>query len=291
MKEEAIEWNNKGVTHFLKKNWEQAAECFSKARDADPRNPAVWNNFGLLAHQQKEYKNAVEFFRKANAVDKKPTYLVNEGNSLAMLGKYAEAQSSYQEALDMDPTAENALLSMAKLNIHLCRHQQAAFFLEKLVRTYQKASHYYELSVVYLDMGKVSEALQMLYSLAEKTPSPFTNFQIGRGEFISKNYGIAETYFKQALAEIPDHKSFRHYLALTYLTMGNVDEGLRQLELVLRLYPDDYEILTEKGVVLCGLQDFKGAMSCFVKALHVKPDFAKAIRYKDLISNNNQKIH
>jgi tetratricopeptide (TPR) repeat protein len=284
MKEVAIEWNNKGVTHFLKKNWEQAAECFTKARNADPSNPAVWNNLGLLSHQQREYKNAVEFFRKAIDVDKKPTYLVNEGNALAMLGNYAEAQSSYQEALDMDPIAENALLSMAKLHIHLYQHQQAAFFLQKLVRTYQKASHHYELSVVYLDMGKVSEALQMLYSLAGKTPSPFTYFQIGRGEFMSKNYGIAETYFKQALAEIPDHKSFRHYLALNYLAMGDVDEGVRQLRMVLKLYPEDFEILTELGVVLCGIQEFQDAMECFHKALSYQPDFSKATYYRDLIS-------
>lgn len=288
MNEKAIQWNNQGVQHFLKKEWEQAAECFNKAQESDRGNPAVWNNLGLLAHQHRAYGQAVEFFKKASELEIKPTYLVNEGNALAMQGKYPEAQSIYEQALELDSNNEQGLISLAKLHMHLNEFQAGVLYLEKLVDAHQKAGHYYELAVIYLQLGRVTEALQILYPLVEKQPSELVWFQIGRGEFLSKNYGTAEKFFKLALAEDPDHKSFRHYLALNYLAMGELNEGLRQLEMVLKLYPEDYEILTEKGVVLCSIQDFQGAMECFSKALSYNTNFAKAIHYRDIVAQKIQ---
>ena len=288
MKKKAIEWNNQGVQHFLKEEWDKAAECFNMAQESDSENPAIWNNMGLLAHQQKAYTQAVEFFKKASDLEMKPTYLVNEGNALAMQGKHAEAQSTYENALLIDPTCEEGLLSLAKLHVHLKQYHKGVGYLENLVKTYKKAVHYYELAVIYVALGQVSEARQILYSLAEKNPSGMIWYQLGRAEFLSKNYGIAEKSFKKALAENPDNKSFRHYLALNYLAMGHVEEGLKQLDLLLKLYPEDYEILTEKGVVLCGIQDLPGARECFSRALTINPDFSKAVHYRDMIAQKVQ---
>jgi len=289
MNSQAIEWNNQGVAHFLKEDWGQAAVYFEKAREADPSNPAVWNNLGLLAHQGRAYERAIDCFQQANQLDLKPIYIVNEGNAFAMLGQHVEAKSCYHKALDIDPSSDHALYSLAKLCMHLDEYEQSIPYLETLAKEHQKAAHFYELAVTYMQVGKLSEALQLLYSLAEKQPSAHILFQIGRAEFLSKNYGIAEKFFKRALAESPDHKSFRHYLALNYLAMGNVPEGLRQLDLLLKLYPEDYELLTEKGVVLCGINDLGGAVESLSKALEINPAFAKALHYRERALQNKQK--
>lgn len=289
MNSQAIEWNNQGVAHFLREEWELATVYFEKAKEADPGNPAVWNNLGLLAHQGRAYEKAIDCFRQAIQLDLKPTYIVNEGNALAMLGQHEEAKSCYHKALNINPSSEQALYSLAKLYMHLDQYELGIPFLETLAKEHQKAAHYFELAVTYMQVGKLSEALKLLYPLVEKQPSAHVLFQIGRAEFLSKNYGISEKFLKRALAENPDHKSFRHYLALNYLAMGNVPEGLRQLDLLLKLYPEDYELLTEKGVVLCGINDFGGAVESLTKALEINPAFAKALHYKERALQNSKK--
>ena len=100
---------------------------------------------------------------------------------------------------------------------------------------------------------------------------------------------MALKYFKSALAEEPDNTSFRHYLAITYLGMGNVEDGLDQLKKNERLAPENPAILTDIGIVYLSKGDVETASNYLKKALNIAPDFKKALYYKSQMNSAQQK--
>ncbi|EON78228.1 Tetratricopeptide TPR_2 repeat protein [Lunatimonas lonarensis] len=289
MTEEAINWNNQGVTHFFEQDWEKAHACYQKALQLDDKNPTVWNNLGLLAHQQKNYLEACTYFQQANVLDKKPVYLVNEANSRAMMGMFTETESLYLEAISMQPNHETALSSLAKLYTHQGRLDEAAARYQQLTGISNQPIYLFEMALVFIRLERFGDALRILYPLAENQPSTAHWFQIGRAEYLSNNHGLADSAFKRALAENPDDKASRNFYAVNLLAMNRVEEALKQYLLLSRLFPEDHEILTDLAVVLCSLERFDEASGYLNRALAVKPEYPKAKAYKKKIEELEQR--
>ncbi len=284
MEDQAIALNNEGVQHFLNKEFDRAKQCYQRALELNPDNTSVLNNLGLFYHQQKEFTNALSCFNKAISIEKKPNFLINAGNSLAMMGKNKEAKEHYLSVIKNEPGHVNAQVCMAKISTHEGRLDVAEHYWKALVEQTGKKEFMLELAKVYMLQKAYTTAADLLYTIAESMEQAEIWFQIGRCEFHLKNHGLAEKALKKALSEIPDHLEFRRYLALNYLATGNMEEAMRQLDTIIKLDPANYQVLTEKGIILCSMHRFDLASTLFDRALHLQPDYEKAKYYKKLIS-------
>ncbi|SHM71129.1 Tetratricopeptide repeat-containing protein [Cyclobacterium lianum] len=285
-KEKAIELNNKGARYFLNEAFDNALECYQQALDLDPTNSSVLNNLGLFHQQQKSYKTALEFFDKAIAVDSKPTYLVNSGNALAMMGIYPQARQRYLQALQQDRQHQSARVSLAQLATHTGDYDEAVAMWKKLVAANNDASYMIQLAKVYMKIKDWEKALQQLHSIPAAAGDKLAWFLIGKCEFQLKNHGLAGKAFKMALAEDPDHIEIRQHLAINYLAMGEWEEGIRHLSTILRLEPQNYQVMTELAVVYLGRGDRKKAADWLKNALQLNPDFSKALHYKSILEQS-----
>ncbi|MDN3670809.1 tetratricopeptide repeat protein [Echinicola jeungdonensis] len=281
----AITLNNQGAKHFLEKEYEKAEQCYLEAFEINPKNVSVLNNLGLFYHQQKDYEKALSYFDLAISHEEKPNFRVNAGNSLVMLNKPDKAKEQYLKATKLDPRHIGAWVSLAKLCTHLGELEDAVLFWKKLMRYTAKEEYILELAKVYMLKKQFNVAVSLLYERIPNPNNPEIWFQIGRGEFLLKNHGMAEDALKKALAECPDQVEYRYYLAINYLSMGQIEGGLYHINMILKLQPDNYQILTEKGIILCGLHEYDNALKLFEKALSIQPEYDKAIHYKKLISN------
>ncbi len=281
----AITLNNKGVKHFLEKEFDKAEQCYLKAFEINPKNVSVLNNLGLFYHQQRKYEKAFSYFDRAISLEEKPNFRVNAGNTLVMIGKYQEAKEQYIKATKLDPRHIGAWVSLAKLCTHLGDLEDAVLFWKKLMRYSAKEEYVLELAKVYMLKKQYNVAVNLLYERIPHPNNPEVWFQIGRGEFLLKNHGMAEDALKKALAEIPDQVDFRYYLAINYLSMGQIEDGLYHINMILKLQPGNHQILTEKGIILCSLHEYEKALKLFDQALSIQPDYEKAIHYKKLINN------
>ncbi|NHE57493.1 tetratricopeptide repeat protein [Cyclobacterium plantarum] len=285
-KEKAIALNNEGAKHFLNRAFDSAISCYTKALELDPTNSSILNNLGLYHHQQKAYKKALEFFEKAIEIDSKPTYLVNSGNALAMMGVYPQAREKYLEALKQDPDHHSARVSLAQLAAHTGDHESAIETWEKILASNHDTAYVIQLAKAYINVKKWEKALQRLHSIPAKEGNALAWFMIGQCEFQLKNHGLAEKAFKMALADDPDHSEIRQHLAVNYLAMGEWEKGIKHLSTILRLEPQNYQVMTELAVVYLGRGDQKMAWDWLDRALQLKPDFSKALHYKKILDQS-----
>lgn len=287
--EETIKINNKGVEHFLNKDFEKAEAEYGKALGIDPQNTTALNNLGLLHHQKKEYDKAVELFTKAIKVHSKDTYHLNLANSLAFLGKYTEAEDNYKQCLSQNPDNENAKISLARFYEIIGRVGDATKIWAQLAYSSPKEFYKIELAKNYMTSGKYENALSVLNNLDSISESAVVDFHIGVCHFNLQNYGMAEAAFKKSLGNEPDNYKTRHYLAMNYLSKGDYSSAIKELDFLIKMNPENLKVKLDKASLLLNFGDYPKALLIIDSVLNVDPKNEKALHYKSLVSELNQK--
>ncbi|MCE7056378.1 tetratricopeptide repeat protein [Algoriphagus sp. AGSA1] len=282
--DQSKDFNNQAVQFFMNGELEKAKESYHKALEKNPKNATSLNNLGLLYHQKQDFETAIQYFNQAVKIEKKPVYYLNTGNSYAMKGDLAKAENYYQKAINLNPNYTSAYISLAKLATHQKKYPEAIRFWKQAIKLKAVPEFLLELAKTYMLAQEFEIALEYL-SQMENRDNPEHWFLIGKCEYELRNHGLAEKAFKTALALMPDNKEYRQFLGLNFLASGEVNKCMEQFNFILQIYPKDYKILTEKAVVLCSISSFEEALTCLEKALELKPDFRKALHYKNLIQS------
>ncbi|SHO62230.1 tetratricopeptide repeat protein [Algoriphagus zhangzhouensis] len=280
------ELNNQGVESFIKGDSEKAKGLYFQALEENPENTTTLNNLGLLYHQLKDFDQAIDYFRKAISIEEKPVFYLNSGNSFAMKGELDRAKENYFLALKIDPNYANAWVSLAKLKTHQNEIQDAIQYWEKAIQSNPKEEFYLGLSKVLMLNQEFEKALEILATL---NSSAEVWFQIGKCEYHLRNHGLAENAYKKALAKNPDNLEIRRHFSLNYITSGQIEKGLEQYDLILKIYPENYQIMTEKGVILCSISEFVEAEKWLKNALELNSEYPKARHYLNLIHTTVRK--
>ncbi|GLC88497.1 tetratricopeptide repeat protein [Lysinibacillus piscis] len=114
-----------------------------------------FNILGIEALQDKRYEDAAQLFTQAiEAEPEKAIGYVNFGNLLAVLDDTERAERFFQKAITVDETAATAYYGLANLYFNLERYAEA-------IKLYEKALQYQiEGADVYYMMGKCLERLE-----------------------------------------------------------------------------------------------------------------------------------
>jgi len=92
-------WDNLGASYLLQNKPDKAVWALNNALKYEPR-AATYSNLGTAYYYLHDYARAAESYHKAaelNRID--PTYPANAGDAYRMLGRQAQADSSYTEGL------------------------------------------------------------------------------------------------------------------------------------------------------------------------------------------------
>ncbi len=124
---DAALFNNQGMIRVKKKRYPEAMSFFYKAVDVDPNNLAAHLNIASIALRYRDYKNAAKHFADAMKLEPKHPE-ANLGYGLALSGvsgamnpddqakKAPEVITQLQRALEIDPTATEAIGEIAMVN-------------------------------------------------------------------------------------------------------------------------------------------------------------------------------
>ena len=114
-----------------------------------------FNEQGILAFQEKRYEDAAQLFTQAiEAEPENAIGYVNFGNLLAVLDDTERAERFFQKAITVDETMATAYYGLANLYYNVERYAEAVKLYEKAVQ------HNIQGADVYYMMGKCFEKLE-----------------------------------------------------------------------------------------------------------------------------------
>ena len=164
--------NLMALVYLETKRYDRAEEAFHRALELQPNYPEVFNNLGVLYNRQERFEEAIPFFQKALADDNYLTpenAYTNMGYALYRLGRYPDALTAHQKALDIAPLFCLASKNMADVYAKQKFYPKASQYYEKALSTcplYQES--HYKLGLVLMKMGQRKNARARLEKLVQR---------------------------------------------------------------------------------------------------------------------------
>ena len=258
---------------------------------------------GLVEKQNGRRLESLKNFEKAARYDANSKAITTELASAYLdLRKYSQARESFKKLVELgDATAANYQQLMT-LSFQLKLNDEVLFYADKLKAADPSAKVYYYVGKVNYDMDNYGEAIKFLNEAAKEDP---TNaeipYMIAHSYSDMMNYKLAIPFFQKAIAMAPtqnywiyemsliyyamnDDKNSLKYmleagekglkkdndylenLGIAYLNVGNLDEGVKILDEILKRKPSDMNIL-----------------NMVAEAYYYKGKYDKAIEYWDQI--------
>lgn len=168
----------------------------------------------------------------------------NLGNALVKQGRIAEAEESYELALQIEPADAAAHYNLANLRALQGDLDRAAQHYQDAIRISPDfAEAFNNLGNVLLRRGAPADAL---------------------------------VQFRKALEISPNRSEFHFGLATALARAGNIEEAIVRLQRAIEIQPDFPEAHHRLGMVMAAKGQMDKAVDQFRLALRTKPDFAEA---------------
>ncbi len=274
----------------------EAARCWQKSLEVNPKFAAGYNGLGIVAAAQGEHAKAIEYLRKAVALDpglaRAHSLLVEVllrdaqpeearraaeeyvqrlpqsgdshywlGQTLLELGKLAEAKKSHLEAVRIDPNYTPAYHSLALVCARLGQREEAKAYREKFAAMKEKElEEERKQSRAYTDL-EAQVQLAASYHLAAG------NVHLAFGDPRK-----AEAHWRRGAAIAPKSTACREALLDYYERQNRIGSALWQLEELLAIEPANPTYWIRRGRLHARISDVEGAEAAFRKAVELAPD-------------------
>lgn len=299
---------NDGLKALDAKQYQAAADDFTKALQADPKDfTAHFNlafaysmlnrdtdaiaeylktlelkaglyqadlNLGVLLLRNKQPAEAIPHL--ASAVSQKPKefrpnfYLAE---ALRAEGSQPKAEEAYKTALEIDPRSAGAELGLGETLAKEDRLADAAPHFKKAAELDPKyRDALLELAALYEKQKQPNEAIEIYQQFPENAGA---QERVGALFFDAGRYADAVTHFEEAVKSSPTPAN-RIALAQAYLKNKEPDKAMPIVQQVLAAQPGDYDLRMLYGRLIRDQRKFPESAQQFVAAAQLKPDSAEA---------------
>ena len=300
------------VVHHNAGQLAYASDICRMVLQIEPTQTDALNLSGLIAHQTGDSEQAVNLIRQAIGANKRvPDYHNNLGNILIALGRFAEAEACFREALILAPSAEahnnlgSAVQRQGRMTDAIGCYRRAVkqkpdspvmwnnlgFALQsagepdEAMRCYRRAL---EIAPDYCDallnMGNVlsekglhAEGIESYRRLIQIEPG-FAIAHNNLGDAL-KNLGrLAEATecYRRAVKLKPDNLLMWNNLGGVLQVQGATEEAISCYRHALEFAPDNVDAMFNLGNAFCDEYRFDEAITSFESVLQMQPNMAVA---------------
>ncbi|MCG8555396.1 MAG: tetratricopeptide repeat protein [Proteobacteria bacterium] len=209
-----------GREHYEKREYDKAYHYLGQFLEHTDTYADVFNMVGVIHHDQGRLEEARAAFLRALRLNEHYTEAaLNLAVTYNDLGKYAEAQRVYADALDRGPDRKGDIDRFAKGKI---------------------ANLHAELAQAYVDVGMSSEAVQELRKAIHLCPR-FADLRLKLANVYrqANDLGAARSELEEALRIKPDYASARIALGVVLLVLGKRNEAVKQWARAAEQQPGD----------------------------------------------------
>ncbi|MFK8008630.1 MAG: tetratricopeptide repeat protein [Saprospiraceae bacterium] len=199
---------NLGIAYQSIGNAEESFQLMSNAAKLAPERADVQFNFSNSLLQRQQYEEAIIVLNQL--IKLHPSFIQgyhNLGSVYSFLGKTAEAQKVYEQALESVPNDLQSMLALGNLLATIDTEKAHAIYLEAIKIHPNNFLPYAVIGKFYLEIGKEKEGQEALERALALNPNDLeTNILLGN---VCKNLGNmegAEKLYRQALLISPDNK-------------------------------------------------------------------------------------
>ena len=200
------------------------------------------------------------------------------GNALFDLGRYAEAEAAYRDALRADPDYVIAYNNLGRALYELGRYAEAEAAYRDALRTDPDYAYSHNgLGVTLYELGRYTEA-EAAYRDALRADPDYAIAHNNLGRALSElgRYAEAEAAYRDALRADPDYAIAHNNLGRALYELGRYAEAEAAYRDALRTDPDYAYSHNGLGVTLYELGRYTEAEAAYRDALRADPDYANA---------------
>ncbi len=271
---------------------EKALQWLLKAQRADPTLERIDFDLGVASYNNMDFTNAAKFTAKAaEHRPDDPETLALLAAVQAKLSQWQDAKNTFERILVFKNDDLASLLGLGHCQVELKEYQAAVGTLEHVVQIdpTQILAHFY-LSRAFAGLGKAAEAQQeaeLHNRMMQQLSAGLSGEDVEREKAIWNQAGhlLNEHHEDEArrllaksstgLSTSPGN-SFVLVGAL-YLSMGDTDNALRNLQRALRVEPSVRGAHTYMGIIALQHGDLGEAESEFKTELVLHPDYQTAV--------------
>jgi predicted O-linked N-acetylglucosamine transferase (SPINDLY family) len=260
-------------------NSEAAARSLRRALLLDPKSVAVHSDLGTVLAVLRRFDEALAHCDQAIALQ--PDFAnahYNRGNALSELKRFAEAILSFDQAITLNPQHTDALNNKGNALHELGRFADAIESYDKVLALQPaNALAFFNRGAARKELRQTDEALADFDRALAIAPGHAASWA-GRGDVLIhlRRHGEALTNLDRALSIDPEF--VEAWISRANALIGSsVTESLAACQRALAIRPDSARALTLLGQWHAQQGDAEAAVSCFDRALVIKPDDEAAL--------------
>jgi tetratricopeptide (TPR) repeat protein len=261
----------------------QAIDAYKKAYALDPKSPVIGERLAEMYWKAQRIHEAVTeaqelLKRDPNDLQTRRLlgriYLRSLGDltSSAQSEMAARAIEQYSEVYRLDPTDSESALWLARLYRLRNEHEKAEEVLRSLLKQDpENEAAVEQLTQLLLDEGKSADAVLLLESVTNRTPSPALLDLLGDAYTQTHDLAKAEGAYRKAMDLDPSELSHVRGLGQTLLAEEKFADALTVYQKLADLMPDDSDVYLRLAQIYRELHQLDHAEENLLKARQYAP--------------------
>lgn len=233
---------------------------------------------GKFADAATELDQAVgEYERLAARYEKSPQVFYQLGVACLSKGDSAKALKNFNQAIELDPTFDDALLMQAQLNIQKDNADLAIRSMKDLIQRRPKLSMaYFNLAGAYAAKNDIGSAIETCRQLQKIYPDPHIPFLIGQFYLRQNKTNDARKAFSESLQLSAQFLPAMEKLVRLDVAEKNYAAALDRAEKALQANPNYPDVYTLHAEVLLTRTNTAEAESELRHAIELDPNYGPA---------------
>jgi tetratricopeptide (TPR) repeat protein len=248
-------WGALGVALLEEDRYQEAAAAAEKAVELGSTHEMVlrarWEAYRNLGDEAKAAE-AQEALERSGRLAEEAKKVFNEAVRLLKKGDHEGAFAKYQEASELDPNLQIAMLGVATTGLKINRNEEALAAAESILE--EDPGNVDAIRIRYnaaLALGQEDLIIDALVSLASIEPEIARQglWALAIAAYDANDMDRAKLRFGKLLEVDPNHAKAHYFLGLIYVGEGTNDEAKKHLERFVQLAPDDPEAPSARDLI------------------------------------------